>query len=60
MGSLAKEAKLIGEEQEVWIGEIVTVTGKEKTWSRQARGVVGELEHWIATFPMLPSPTGPQ
>ena len=55
----AEEAKLIGEEQEVWGGEIVAATVKEKTYSGQAGVVVGELEHWIATFLVHPSPTDP-
>ena len=40
-----EEAELIGEEQEVWGGEIVVATWKEKTYSGQAGAVVGELEH---------------
>ena len=56
----AEEAELIGEEQEVWGGEIVAATVKEKTYSGQAGVVVGELEHWIATFLVHPSPADPQ
>ena len=55
----ADKAKLIGEEQEVWVGEIVAVTEKEKAYSGHAGAVVGELEHWIATFPVHPSPVDP-
>ena len=56
----AEEAELIEKEQEVWGGEIVAVTGKEKTYSGQIGAVVGELEQWIATFPVHPSPADPQ
>ena len=55
-----EEAKWIGEGQEVWVGEIVTAIGKEKTWSGQAGVMEGELEHWVATFLVHPSPAGPQ
>ena len=56
----AEEAELIGKEQEVWVGEIVAVIGKEKTYSGQAEAVVGELEHWIMAFPVHPSSADPQ
>ena len=56
----AEEAELIEEEQEVWGGEIVAATVKEKTYSGQAGVVVGELEHWIVTFPVHLSLADPQ
>ena len=56
----AEETELIEEEQEVLSMEIVAVTWKRKTWSRQAGAGVGELEHWIAAFPVHPSPADPQ
>ena len=55
----AEEAEWIGEGQEVSVGEIVTATRKEKTKSGLAGAVVGELEHWTATFPAHFSLTGP-
>ena len=56
----AEEAELIEEEQEVWGEEIAAATWKRKTLSGQAGAGVGELEHWIATFPEHPSPVDPQ
>ena len=56
----AEEAELIEEEQEVWGGEIAAATWKRKTLSGQAGAGVGELEHWIAAFPVHPSPADPQ
>ena len=55
-----EEAELIGEEQEVWGEEIVVVTWKEKTYFGQAGAGVGELEHWIVTFPVHLSLADPQ
>ena len=51
---------MIGEEQEVWVREVVATIGKEKTYSGRVGAVVRELEHWVATFPMHTSPTDPQ
>ena len=56
----AKEVESIGQEQEVWIGEMVATIGWGKTWSEQAEAMAEEEEAWIVTSLVPPSLTGPQ
>ena len=55
-----EEAESIGEEEEVWTGEMMVVIGWKITWSGQIEAWAEEEEAWIVTSPVHPSPIGPQ